>query len=203
MAESPKAIVFDVGGVLLDWNPRYLYRKLIDDENTMEQFLKDVTTSEWNVQSDLGRSHKQGCEELSAKFPHLTELIHAYDLRWQEMVPRVFEHSVELLMELDQAGWPIYGLTNFNQLKFAESRQRWSFFDAHFDGFVVSGEINLAKPDPKIYQHLEEKFGIKGDEIFFIDDVSHNIETAQSRGWQTILFEGENTTKKVRELLLS
>ena len=145
MAAQPSIPVFDVGGVLLDWNPRYLYRKLIPDEAEMEAFLATVCAADWNLAQDAGRSWADAVAERTRQFPEQAALIRAYDERWQEMVPRAFDDTVAILDELKRAGRRLYSITNFSAEKFALEREVWPFLN-WFDGIVVSGEIGRLCP---------------------------------------------------------
>lgn len=181
MQQSPSIAVFDVGGVLLDWNPRHLYRKMFDDADAMEHFLTTVCTREWNLQLDAGRGYANGIAELVERFPDQADLIRAYDERWPEMVAGVIEGTVEILETL-QAGYrPVYAITNFSAEKFALSRALWPFLDA-FDGVVVSGEVKALKPQPEIFRILFERHDLTPSDCLFIDDVPANVAGAEAVG---------------------
>ncbi len=183
-----EAIIFDVGNVLIEWNPRHLYRKLFDgDEAGMERFLAEVCTLDWNAAQDAGRPFAHAVQDLSARFPEHTALIEAYDVRWEEMVPGAHEATCDLVRELSTRGWPLYALTNFSTEKFPLMLRRFDVF-ALFDGIVVSGEIGLIKPDPAIYHHLLDQFGLCAETCLFIDDSPANVESARSVGMQTIRY---------------
>lgn len=179
--------VFDVGGVFLDWNPRYLYRKLFTDEAQMEHFLSTVCTPEWNLLQDGGRTWAEAVAELTAQFPEHAELIGYYDTRWEEMIPRIFDGTVEILREL-QARGPVYAITNFSAEKFRRAKELWPFL-AEFDGCIVSGECRLLKPDPAIYRLLCDRYGLDAGRCLFIDDVAHNVEGARAVGMQAVQFQ--------------
>jgi 2-haloacid dehalogenase len=177
-----KAIVFDIGGVLLDWNPRHLYTELFDgDDEAMERFLADVCSPAWNLSLDAGRPFAEGVAELCWRFPQQAALITAYDLRWEDMVRGAFEDTVDLARELKANGFPLYALTNFSCEKMALVRPRYDFFTL-FDAMVVSGEIGIVKPDPAIYRHLLERFDLVADETLFIDDSAVNVAAAAAAG---------------------
>ena len=149
-----RAVVFDLGGVLIDWNPRHLYRKLLPDDASIEEFLAEVCTSEWNYQQDAGRTVAEAVGELSGRHPDKAPLIAAYYERWEEMLGGAIEASVALLEELDAAGVPLYALTNWSRETFPIARRRFPFLE-RFRGIVVSGEEGAAKPDPPVsYTHL-------------------------------------------------
>ena len=184
---SASIAVFDVGAVLIDWDPRHLYRKLFDDDAVMERFLAEVCSPAWNLQQDAGRSFSIAVAELSERFPDQAELIRAYDERWQEMVPGAIDGSVGLLHELDAAGVPLYAITNFSVEKFALTRARFDFFE-RFLGIVVSGEVKLVKPDPAIYYRLLDDYGLAAADCLFIDDSAANVAAAAGVGMRAVQF---------------
>ncbi len=181
MRRSPSIAVFDVGGVLLDWDPRHLYRKMFDDADAMERFLATVCTREWNLRLDAGRRYADGVAELVARFPDQADLIRAYDERWPEMIAGVIEGTVEILTTLQAGDRPVYAITNFSAEKFALSRALWPFLDA-FDGVVVSGEVKTLKPRPEIFRILFERHGLTPADCLFIDDVPANVAGAEAVG---------------------
>jgi 2-haloacid dehalogenase len=184
-----KAVVFDVGGVLLDWNPRHLYKTMFDgDDEAMERFLADVCSPAWNLSLDAGKPFASGVAELCERFPERTALIALYDSRWEDMVRGAFEDTVDLARTLKANGVPLYALTNFSSEKMALVRTRYDFFML-FDGMVVSGEIGMVKPDPAIYRHLLERFNLRADETLFIDDSTLNIAGAEAAGLNAIHFQ--------------
>ncbi len=186
--DKRKAVIFDIGNVVLDWNPRYLYRKLLSDEQAVEQFLNKIGFFEWNLEQDWGRSYREGMALLCQKFPEDQALIRAYDERWGESVAGPIQGTVDLIQTLKQAGYPLYGLSNWNQEKFRLTRGRYAFFD-WFDDIVVSGEVKLAKPDPRIYQLLLARIDRPADECIFIDDSATNTAVARELGFTAIHFE--------------
>lgn len=182
------AIVFDVGGVLIDWNPRHLYRRLFDgNEAAMERFLAEVCTPAWNARQDEGRPFAEAVAELSARFPDYGELIAAYHLRWEEMVPAAIDETIEIVRDVKTAGARLYALTNFSTEKFPLVRSRFDVFEL-FDGIVVSGDIGLIKPDPAIYRYLVDRYALEASACIFIDDVRANVEAAQSVGMRGVHF---------------
>jgi 2-haloacid dehalogenase len=183
------AVIFDVGGVLIDWNPRHLYRKLFDGDSdgAMERFLAEVCTPEWNLRQDVGRPFAEAVAELSGRFPDHADLIAAYDARWEEMVPGAHEETIEIVRELKAHGTPLYCLTNFSAEKFPLMRRRFDVFDL-FDGIVVSAEIGMVKPDPAVYRYLVERFGLEAPSCLFVDDVEANVEAASSIGMQAVHY---------------
>lgn len=187
--DKPTAAVFDVGRVLFDWNLRYLFEKLIDEPDQLDWFLTHVLTEEWHFQTDAGRPLAEMVPELSARFPEHAHLVDAYCERFNETIDRPIEGSHALVRRLAEAGVPLFALTNFGAEFFAGFRPTEPIFDV-FDDIVVSGEECVAKPDPRIYQICERRFGRAPRELFFIDDNPANIAAARERGWQAHLFEG-------------
>ena len=153
------AVVFDLGGVLIDWNPRYLYRTLFDDEVAMEEFLATVTTQEWNRAQDAGRPWAEAVEELASRHPEQRALIEAYWRRWPETLGDAIEPTVALLDELRSTGVRLYALSNWSGETFPLARPRYPFLE-WFDGIVISGDERLAKPDPRIFDVLLERYGL-------------------------------------------
>ncbi|MFQ5973200.1 MAG: HAD family hydrolase, partial [Alphaproteobacteria bacterium] len=152
-------VIFDIGGVLIDWDPRHLYRKLFDDEDAMEHFLATVCTPEWNAQQDEGRTVAEGTALLTERFPEHAALILAYYDRFGEMMNGPLEETVSLLGELRGAGTPLYALSNWSRETFPLARERFEFLD-WFRGIVISGEEGVKKPDPRIYQLLLHRYRI-------------------------------------------
>lgn len=189
MTAQPSIPVFDVGAVLIDWNPRYLYRKLFDDEAAMETFLATVCTPAWNLEMDAGRPWDEGIAELVARFPDQAPLIRAFRDRWPEMVSGPLDDTVDILAALKAAGRPLYAITNFSAEKFAYERARRPFF-AWFDGIVVSGEIGCIKPAPEIYHRLLDTHGLEAADCLFIDDTPANVEGARAVGMHVHHFIG-------------
>jgi 2-haloacid dehalogenase len=190
----PTAVVFDLGGVLIDWNPRYLYRKLFDDEAAMESFLADVVSPEWNGQQDSGRTWAEAVEVLSREHPDKRDLIAAYWHRWQETLGDAIGPTVEVLEELRQAGVRLYALSNWSAETFPVARPRYPFLES-FDGIVISGEVKLAKPDPRIFRHLLDRFGLDPAATVFIDDSEANVAAAAAEGIVALRFEDAATLR--------
>jgi 2-haloacid dehalogenase len=188
MTPNNKVIVFDLGGVLIDWDPRHMYRKIFDDEAEMERFLTEVATNEWNAQHDAGRRWEDGVALLSAQYPHLAGLISAYWERWDEMLAGPIEGTVAILASLRDAGYELHALTNWSTQTFPIARERYEFLD-WFETIVVSGEEEAIKPDPRIYQILLERIGRRPAECIFIDDAPRNVAAASELGFTAIRFE--------------
>ena len=165
----PTTVVFDLGGVLIDWNPRYLYRQLFDDEAAMESFLADVVTPEWNGQQDAGRTWEEAVQILVAKHPEHRELIEAYWHRWQETLGDAIAPTVEILDELRGKGTRLIALSNWSAETFPIARPRYPFLE-WFDGIVISGDVKMAKPDPRIFRHVLDEYGLDPAATVFIDD---------------------------------
>ncbi len=183
------AVVFDLGGVLIDWNPRYLYRSLFPgDETAMESFLAEVCTPEWNAQQDAGRPWAEAVEQLSRRHPELRDLIAAYDERWQETLGDQIAESVELLRDLRSASIPLYALSNWSAEKFPIARSRFEFL-GWFDGIVLSGELGICKPNPSIFRHLLKRHELVPETTVFIDDSDANVKAADELGMIALRFE--------------
>lgn len=176
-----KFVVFDLGGVLIDWDPRHLYRKLIDNENSIERFLSEICTSAWNERQDAGRPWHEAIAELVERAPEHGPLIEAYWQRWPEMLGGPIEATVGIAAELRRRGVPLYGLTNWSAETFPFARQRFDFID-WFDGIVVSGEAGVIKPSPEIFRILLERFDLRADDAVFVDDNLRNVEAAAALG---------------------
>jgi 2-haloacid dehalogenase len=191
-----RAIVFDFGGVLMDWNPRYLYRKLFPgDDTAMERFLAEIGFTEWNQQQDAGRAFSLAVTELVKRFPSYADLIQAYDERWEESIAGPLQGTVDLLLPLQQAGLELHGLSNWSSEKFAAVRTKYSFFQL-FATILLSGDVKLIKPDPRIFEALLERIGRSASECLFIDDSEENISTARSLGFETIRFESPDQLRR-------
>ena len=186
---SVDTVVFDIGNVLVDWNPRYLYRKVFADEEEMERFLATVTTSEWHREQDRGRSHEEATALLISQYPEHAREIEAYYGRWEEMFGGPIEGSVRLLRELRERGYPLYALTNWSAESFPLALAWYPFLDL-FEEIVVSGELRMIKPDPEIYGVLLERTGLDPATSVFIDDSASNVRAAEALGFRGVLFEG-------------
>lgn len=184
----PPALIFDFGGVLLDWDPRYLYRKLFPgDEQTMERFLVEIDFYEWNLLQDAGRPFSAAVTEHCARHPQYCDLIRAYDERYPESLHGAIPGTVDILSRLWKAGFPLFGLSNWSAEKFHLVRSDFEFL-SWFQGIVISGEVGIAKPDRRIFQALLEQVGRPAGECLLIDDSTANIAAAQALGFQTIHF---------------
>lgn len=196
---ATKAVVFDLGGVLIDWDPRYLYRKLLADEAAVEEFLATVCTPEWNDEQDRGRPFAEGVAELIERHPVHAAAITAYHERWTEMLGGGIAGSVELLAELRKAGVPLYALTNWSAETFGIARERYQFLE-WFDGVLVSGEERMIKPDPAIFRLLLDRFGLDPQTAFYIDDSPANVAAASRLGFDAVRFTGPEQLRRNLEL---
>jgi 2-haloacid dehalogenase len=179
--ERIDTVIFDLGNVLIGWDPRRLFRQLIEDEAQMEWFLREVCNSEWNEQQDAGRPWAEGTALLRARFPEHAGLIDAYHLRWKETLLGPIEGSVAVLAELKARGVRLLALTNWSQETFPVARQLYPFLQ-WFEGIVVSGEERLVKPDPRIYQRLLQRYAVDPATALYIDDSARNVAAVEPLG---------------------
>jgi 2-haloacid dehalogenase len=185
---TPAAVVFDIGNVLFHWHPRFLYERLIADDQALEAFLRDVLTLEWHFQHDEGRPFAETSAELIARFPEHTALIAAWGPRFSEQIPGPIAGMPELVAELDAAGVPLYAITNFSGEFFAPFRAAEAALFDRFRDIVVSGDERVMKPDPAIYRLALARFGIAAEGAVFIDDRADNVAGAQAVGMRGIVF---------------
>ncbi|MEY2402882.1 MAG: 2-haloacid dehalogenase [Acidimicrobiaceae bacterium] len=188
MPAAVDAVVFDLGGVLIDWNPRHLYRQLFDDEAAMEDFLATICTLEWHVAHDLGESTADSCAELARQHPEHAAMINAWAERSEDMIGGAIEETVEILAELRKAGVRCYVLSNMEPETFPLRLERFEFLH-WFDGHLISGMENLVKPDPRIFRRLLRRFDLQPSRTVFIDDSVVNVEAANEIGIKAIHFE--------------
>lgn len=181
--------MFDLGGVLIDWNPRHLYRPLFEgDETAMEEFLATVCTPEWNALLDRGLPFAEGVAALQRDYPQHTELIAAYHSRWPEMLGGLVEGTAGVLADLKARGVPVYALSNWSAETFPLAAEQFEVL-SQFDGVILSGAERLTKPDPRIFQLLAERFGLTPATTLFIDDAPANVAAARALGFPAVLFE--------------
>ena len=183
-----RAVVFDLGGVLIHWDPRLLYRKLLPSEDAVEHFLAAVCPAEWSERLDAGLPLAAGIAERVERFPHHEPLIRAYAERFGEMMLPM-PGTIALLHELVARRVPLFALSNWSADTFERTRSLFPFLSA-FDGLVISGRIGLAKPDPRIFAHLLEAHALEAGETLFVDDRAYNVEAAGALGLEAVLFEG-------------
>ena len=183
-----KAIIFDLGGVLIDWNPKYLYKKIFDDEAEMQDFLDKICTNDWNEEQDEGRTIEEGTKLLVQQFPEHAENIKAFYGRWEEMLGGPIEGTVEIFKELRSLGkYKIYALTNWSAETYPIAQKHYEFLN-WFDGVVMSGAEKMRKPDPAFFQLLLDRYQLKAEEVLFIDDNFRNIKSALKMGVDSIHF---------------
>jgi 2-haloacid dehalogenase len=180
-------VVFDVGKVLFEWDLRYLFAKLIDDEQELEWFVTHVVTPEWHFQHDAGRPLAEMTAELTAEFPQYTGLIEAYATRFNETIPGPVDGSLEIVSELAERGVPLFAITNFGAEFWDMFRPTQPIFD-HFADIIVSGVEKLVKPDPSIYALALHRFGLLPDEAIFVDDNIDNVISARANGFVAYHF---------------
>ena len=198
-----QSIVFDFGGVLLDWNPRNLYRQFFSDPDEIDRFLSEINFPEWNLQQDKGRPFSQGIAELSAKFPHYSQLIRAYSENWGDSIVGPIAGTVGILQRLKNAGYALYGLSNWSSETFPIAYEKYDFFKL-FDGIVISGEVKLLKPDPAIFEIILKMIKRPAVECLLIDDSEANIAAAQKLGFAVIHFKTpEQLEIELEKLILS
>ena len=183
-----KNIVFDFGGVLVDWNPRYLYDKYFGDAEQSQWFLDNICLYSWNLQMDGGKPFAEGVKELQAAHPEWSEAIAIYHTRWVEMMGGEVAGTADVLRSAKAAGYKIYGLTNWSAETFPMIRDTYPVFQ-EFDGIVVSGEEHLLKPDAAIYRCLLERYALRAEESLFIDDNRDYVAAARSIGMEAVRFE--------------
>ncbi|ASU33435.1 HAD family hydrolase [Mucilaginibacter xinganensis] len=191
-----KTIIFDLGAVLIDWNPHYMYRTIFYDEDEMKHFLSTVTTSDWNEEQDAGRSLAEGTEILVKQYPEHEENIRAFYSRWDEMLGDALHDTVEIFKKLKQSGkYKIYALTNWSAETFPVALERFEFLN-WFDGIVVSGAEKMRKPEPAFYQILLDRHEVNTEEALFIDDNYRNVLAAEKMGITSIHFTSAPALKE-------
>ncbi len=187
MPATTPTVVFDVGNVLIRWDPLLVYREMIPDDAKREWFMQNVCTAAWNVEQDRGRSWEEAVAVLIAAHPEWESQIRAFDERWHETVPGIIEDSVAVLAQLKQRGEKVYAITNFSREKWAECLIRFPFLQS-FDGAIVSAHERVIKPDPAIFEILLERYGLSAPDCIFVDDSGRNIEAARGVGMKTVHF---------------
>lgn len=193
---SFNTIIFDLGGVLIDWNPDYVYRTIFDKEEEMKWFYQNICTSDWNEEQDAGRSLHEGTEILIKQFPEHEANIRAYYGRWQEMLGGPIQETVNILRHLkENPDYKLYALTNWSAETFSVALQRYDFLH-WFDGRIVSGEEKTRKPFIEIYQRMVERFNIDPTRAIYTDDNTRNLPPARELGIHTIHFQSPQQFKK-------
>lgn len=176
-------VVFDLGQVLIRWEPAALYRRLIPDAEERRRFLAEVVTPEWNLEQDRGRSWREAEAALIAEHPRHEALIRAFRANWWEMVPGAIDENIAIVEDLVERGTDVTALTNWAADTFAEAEERYAIL-SRFRGVTVSGRVGLVKPDPAIYRHHAETFGLDGENTLFFDDNAANVAAARAVGWR-------------------
>lgn len=196
-----KAIIFDLGNVLIDWNPDYLFRQIITDPVKKKYFFDNICTSDWNEEQDGGRLIKEATEDLVNRHPEWKEHIEAYYTRWNEMLGGPIHGTVDIFRELKDTGkYKFYALTNWSAELFPIALERYDFLH-WFDGRVVSGEEKMRKPFPQFYQVLLERYSLLPGEAVFIDDNFRNIQAAEALGIPSIHFQSpEQLRQQLQEM---
>jgi 2-haloacid dehalogenase len=201
VTEPLGAVVFDLGGVLIDWNPRHLYRSLFDgDEAAMERFLADVTTPAWNAEQDAGRPWQDAVDLLVAQHPDRRDLIVAYREHWTDMLAGPIQGTVEVLTDLQRAGVRLAAITNWSAETFPVAKQRYPFL-GWFETIVVSGEEGIVKPDARIFRLVLERTGMRAASTVFVDDSPTNVAAATALGFTSILFRDPDALRAELETL--
>ncbi|MGE5641674.1 MAG: HAD family hydrolase [Byssovorax cruenta] len=200
MSQTIKAIIFDFGNVLLEWNPRHVYRRFFQSEEEMEKFLHDVDFTDWNLQQDKGRPFAEGVSELSKQFPQYAELIQAYHDNWIHSIGNSLTGTIEIMKRLKKAGYQLYGLSNWSAETFPMARRKYDFFNL-LDDIVISGEVGAIKPEPAIFEIMLKRIGRPASECLFIDDALANIEAARAMGFATVHFQSPEQLENELHLL--
>lgn len=185
---QPKSVIFDVGHVLYDWDPRVLYQRLIPDDEALDVFLDEICTREWHFQHDRGRDFAETSAELIARHPDHADLIAAWGPRFAEQIPGPMPGMPALVADLDSAGVPLYAITNFSHEFFPPFRAREAALFDRFRDIVVSGEEKLMKPDAAIYRLALDRFGVAAADAVFVDDRQANVDGAAAVGMHALLF---------------
>jgi 2-haloacid dehalogenase len=190
-----KTLIFDYGGVRVDWNPHYMLDKYFGSVEKAEWFIQNICNSEWNNETDAGKPYDQAVAELSARYPEWKEAIEAYRDHWIDMMNGEVPGMYDLLKELKDNGYRILGLTNFSSETFSQIRYTYRIFSL-IEGMVVSAEEFLIKPDPELYRVLIRRFGLDVRECIFIDDKLPNVLAAEALGIKGIQFKGPEALRK-------
>ena len=190
-----KTIIFDFGGVLVDWDPHRMLDAYFGSREKADWFIANICTGEWNAQMDAGKPFAQGIAELSAEYPEWSTEIQAYFDRWIEMIGGEIPGMLEVMKGLKREGYKMYGLTNWSAETFCQVRHKFEVFD-QLDGMLVSGEEKMLKPDPAFFQLLVDRFNLNPAECLFIDDNQPNVDGARRFGLNAIRFKDAATLRK-------
>ena len=191
-------VIFDFGGVLIEWNPYLLYRKVLPNDTEIERFIQEVHLKEWNISFDQGYPFELGIAEMCRRYPDRADLIRMFNERWNEMLGVTIDANIQMIKELKALGIPVYGLSNWSAVKFAETCKLHPFFDL-FDDRVISGEVKISKPDPRIFNLLLERNHLNPKECIFIDDSEENCRAAHRLGITSVLYQ---SSRQVRQELI-
>ena len=194
------SVVFDLGNVLIDWDPRYLYRKLFQTDEEVEWFLENICDHDWNLKHDSGQLFSKGILEKSQKYPEYSELIHAWYQRWEEMLGGPIDESVQVLSELKGKRLLLYILSNWSAETYPIAEERFDFL-SWFDGKIISGEAGIVKPDLEIYKLLINRHDLNPQHTVFIDDKEENIRAAELLGIHGIHFQNASKLRKDLQML--
>ncbi|MEO5806240.1 HAD family phosphatase [Devosia sp.] len=192
---EPLIPVFDLGGVFVDWNPMYLFRKLFDTEEEAQWFMDEICTPAWNLEFDAGEIYAEGVAKLITRFPRYWREIQAFDLRWKETFNGFFQGTIDIHNELIEQELPTFAITNFSWEKWVSCLSEWPFLEK-FDGVVVSGLEGLVKPDARIYKLFCDRYGLAPDSCVFIDDSEPNVVSARKFGMHAIHHTSPEQTRK-------
>jgi len=187
-------VVFDFGGVLVDWNPEYLYVDVFDDKMEMDYFLKNICTEAWNLEQDKGRTLAEGTEILQKQYPEYHSKIQLFYDQWETMLKSDIQENTSLLYKL-RGKYKLYGLTNWSAETFPIALRRFGFFDL-FDGIVVSGQEKIVKPEKEIFHLLLNRYNLQAENSLFIDDNLNNINAAKEIGFHIIHYRKTTNLKK-------
>jgi 2-haloacid dehalogenase len=192
------AVIFDFGGVLLDWNPYYLLRQIMTNDTEIAALLQEIDFKAWNHECDSGRLISEAIEDLCVQYPHRAEVLHAFNDRWMETLGRVYEKNVEILRSLAAQGVPLYGLSNWSADMFAKVEQEYDFFSV-FKDMAISGREKTAKPEPKLAHILLKRNHLNPAECIYIDDSEDNIRMGRQVGMECIQYA---SSAQLREELI-
>jgi 2-haloacid dehalogenase len=189
------AIIFDIGNVLITWDPKNLYKKLIADKQELDWFCSEVVTLDWHTHHDAGLSMQEGIKNLITQYPDYADEIAAFDTRWAETIGDPVEGMLDLMQQLSAKNIPMFAITNYSAEKYPEFEQDFPFAD-HFTDVIVSGREGIVKPSPEIYKLAIERFGIIPHKTLFIDDRAENIHSAAKFGIQGHVFSSSDILAK-------
>lgn len=194
-----ETIIFDLGGVLIDWNPKYVFQEVFDNEEEMQHFFDNICTHDWNIQQDAGRPLAEATEILVAEYPDYEPHIRAYYGRWKEMLGGPIHGTVEMLEELHRRQeHQLLALTNWSHETFPTALELYPFLQL-FEGIVVSGVEKCIKPDPQIYNILINRYSVQPNQALFIDDNAKNVEGAKNLGIEAIQFKSPEQLRQYFE----